>query len=61
MGEDTLRDMCDVRHISGERIRMGKKDVIWFPYTESTYTWAKRVMRALFSGGSVLRRISELL
>lgn len=61
LGEDSLRDMCDVRHISTDRIKMGAKDPLWFPYTESSYSWFKRGMRALFSGGSILRRIGELL
>ncbi len=61
LGEESLRDMCDVRHISADRIKMGQRDPLWFPYTESTYSWFRRGMRALFSGGSVLRRIGELL
>jgi succinate-semialdehyde dehydrogenase/glutarate-semialdehyde dehydrogenase len=61
LGEESLRDMCDVRHISTDRIKMGSRDPLWFPYTESSYSWFKRGLRALFSGGSILRRIGELL
>jgi succinate-semialdehyde dehydrogenase/glutarate-semialdehyde dehydrogenase len=61
MGDDSLREMCDVRHISADRIKMGGKDPLWFPYTEGSYSWFKRGLRALFSGGSVIRRIGELL
>jgi acyl-CoA reductase-like NAD-dependent aldehyde dehydrogenase len=60
MGEDSLRDMCDVRHVSVDRIKMGTKDPLWFPYTEASYSWFKRGMRALYSSGSLLRRIGNL-
>jgi acyl-CoA reductase-like NAD-dependent aldehyde dehydrogenase len=61
MGEDALREMCNVKHISEDRIKLGSKNPLWFPFTESSYSWFKRGMRALYSSGSVLRRIGELL
>lgn len=60
MSEDALREMCDVRHVSVDRIKLGTKDPLWFPYTESSYSWFKRGMRALYSSGSLLRRLGEL-
>lgn len=61
MGEDSLREMCDMRHISADRIRMPGKDPLWFPYTEASYGWFKKGLRAMFSGGGLLRRIGEML
>lgn len=60
MGEDSLRDMCDVQHISADRLKVPGKDPLWFPYTEGSYQWFRRGLRVLFSGGSILRRIGEL-
>jgi succinate-semialdehyde dehydrogenase/glutarate-semialdehyde dehydrogenase len=60
MGEDSLRDMCDMQHISADRIKMPGKDPLWYPYTESSYQWFRRGLRALYSGGGLLRRIGEL-
>jgi acyl-CoA reductase-like NAD-dependent aldehyde dehydrogenase len=59
MGEDSLREMCNVKHISVDRIAM-QREPIWFPYTAGTYPWFRRGLRALFSGGGVLQKISEL-
>ena len=59
MGDDSLREMCDVRHISVDRVHMAK-DPMWFPYTDKGYTWFKRGLKAMFSGGGVIKRISEL-
>ncbi|WP_437617750.1 aldehyde dehydrogenase family protein [Sorangium sp. So ce1151] len=60
MGEDGLRQMCDVKHINADRVALGSKDPTWFPYTEASYGWFKKGMRALYSSGSFLRRIGEL-
>jgi succinate-semialdehyde dehydrogenase/glutarate-semialdehyde dehydrogenase len=60
MGEESLRDMCNVKHISLDRIAT-QKDPLWFPYTAGSYTWFRRGLRALFSGGGLMQRISEIL
>ena len=60
MGDDSLREMCDVRHVSVDRVRTSS-DPFWFPYTEKSYGWFKKGMRAMFSGGGVLKKISDLL
>jgi len=59
MGDDALREMCDVRHISVDRVHMAR-DPMWFPYTDKSYAWFKRGLRAMFSSGGVIKRISEL-
>jgi succinate-semialdehyde dehydrogenase/glutarate-semialdehyde dehydrogenase len=59
MGDESLRDMCDVRHVSVDRVKMGG-DALWFPYSDASYGWLKKGMRALFSSGGVLKRIGEM-
>jgi len=61
MGEEGLREMCNVKHISVERLAMGSKDPLQFPYTAQSYGWFRKGMRALFSGGGLLQRIGEIL
>ncbi|MFO0762859.1 MAG: aldehyde dehydrogenase family protein [Byssovorax sp.] len=53
MGDDALREMCDVKHISVDRVST-ENDPLWFPYTEKSYAWFKKGLRAMFGGGSVL-------
>ena len=60
MGDDALREMCDARHISVDRVAMGAKDPVWFPYTETSYGWFKKGLRVMFGGGGLMKRISEL-
>jgi len=60
MGDDSLREMCNVKHISVDRLKMGERDPLWFPYTEKSYGYFRKGIKALFGGGSVLRRISEM-
>jgi succinate-semialdehyde dehydrogenase/glutarate-semialdehyde dehydrogenase len=59
MGDESLREMCDVRHISVDRVALGSKDPLWFPYTDKAYEWFRRGMRAMFSSGSIFQRIGE--
>ena len=60
-GEDALRDLAEVRHVSFDRIRPPASDPIWFPYSKKTYQWALRGLRAMFSGRGLLQRIGELI
>lgn len=61
LGKDALRDLAEVRHINYDRIRSMSRDPIWYPYTAKSYQWFTRGLRAMFSGGGVVQRISELL
>jgi acyl-CoA reductase-like NAD-dependent aldehyde dehydrogenase len=61
MGEESLREMCQVKHISVDRVAMGSKDPLWYPYTAKSYGWFRKGLRALFSGGGLLQRIGEIL
>jgi acyl-CoA reductase-like NAD-dependent aldehyde dehydrogenase len=59
-GEDELREMCDQRHVNVDRFAMSV-DPSAFPYTAKTFHWFQRGVRALFGGGGIVRKISELL
>ncbi|WP_232379985.1 aldehyde dehydrogenase family protein [Polyangium fumosum] len=61
MGEEGLREMCNIKHVSVERVGMGSKDPLWYPYTAQSYGWFRKGLRALFSGGGLLQRIGEIL
>ena len=50
VGDDALREMCDVRHVSVDRVHMAK-DPLWYPYTDKAYAWYRKGLRAMFSGG----------
>jgi succinate-semialdehyde dehydrogenase/glutarate-semialdehyde dehydrogenase len=60
MGDDALREMCDQRHISVDRMAMGQKDPLWFPYTEQSYGWFRKGLSLLFDGGGIAKKISDL-
>jgi succinate-semialdehyde dehydrogenase/glutarate-semialdehyde dehydrogenase len=60
MGDDSLREMCNTKHISEERIPMGQKDPLQFPYTEKGYGFFKKGLRLMFGGGSIAKRIGDL-
>jgi len=36
------------------------RDPLWFPYTEKSYTWFKKGLKAVFGGGGLIKRISEI-
>ncbi len=60
MGEEGLRSMCHVRHICLDRVKLPPKSPIGFPYTESTYRWFQKGVRALFRSGGVIKKLSHL-
>jgi acyl-CoA reductase-like NAD-dependent aldehyde dehydrogenase len=59
MGEEALREMCNVKHISVDRVA-SKGDPLWFPYTEKGYNWFKKGLRVMFGGGGLMKKISEI-
>ena len=59
-GDEALRDMCDARHVFTSRVPEPAGDPLWFPYSSKAYRWQMRMMRALFSRGSIAKRISKL-
>jgi len=60
-GEDALRDMCEVRHLSFDRVRPPSRDPIWFPYSNKAYQWTLKGVKALFGGRGVVARLGKLL
>lgn len=60
-GEDALRDMAEVRHVNYDRIKPVSRDPLWYPYTAKSFRWMVRGLRAMFSGGGIVQRLSELL
>ena len=59
-GDDALRDMAEKRHVNYDRFAAPARDPFWFPYTEKSYGWMRKGVRALFAGGGIVQRISEL-
>ncbi|MBK8256161.1 MAG: aldehyde dehydrogenase family protein [Polyangiaceae bacterium] len=60
MSDESLREMCDVRHVNVEKLSM-PSDPFWFPYNEKSYTMFRKGLKALFGGGSLLDRLKGLL
>ncbi|MSP25090.1 MAG: aldehyde dehydrogenase family protein [Myxococcales bacterium] len=60
MGEEGLRAMCHVRHLCLDRVKLPAKSPIGFPYTETTYRWFQKGIRAMFRSGGVIKRLSQL-
>jgi acyl-CoA reductase-like NAD-dependent aldehyde dehydrogenase len=59
-GDDALRDMADARHVFSGRVPEPSNDPLWFPYSTKAYRWQMRVLRALFSRGSIVKRLGKL-
>jgi succinate-semialdehyde dehydrogenase/glutarate-semialdehyde dehydrogenase len=60
-GDDALRDMAERRHVNEGRLpMMPARDPLWYPYEAAGYRWLLRGARALFGGGSVMKKLTEL-
>lgn len=59
MSDESLREMCDVRHVNEERMAT-PADPFWFPYTEKSYNLFRKGLGLMFGGGSVVDRIRNL-
>ena len=60
MGDDSLREMCDVRHISVDPRARRRTSPLWFPYTEKRLSMVRKAMKVLFGGGSLVKKIGQL-
>jgi acyl-CoA reductase-like NAD-dependent aldehyde dehydrogenase len=60
-GDDALRELAEARHVLASRVPEPSRDPIWFPYSSKAYRWQLRIMRALYSRGSVFKRFGKLL
>jgi succinate-semialdehyde dehydrogenase/glutarate-semialdehyde dehydrogenase len=59
-GDESLREMCDVRHVNVDRIATSD-DPLWFPYTERGLNLARKATRLVLGGGSFLKKLSQIL
>jgi acyl-CoA reductase-like NAD-dependent aldehyde dehydrogenase len=59
-GIEGLREMCNRKHVSFDRVAMPARDPYWYPYTAKSFHWLQRGVKLLFGGGSLARRIGEL-
>ena len=61
LGHESLRDMCNVRHVNVERFSMGSDNPLWFPYSAKALTIARKATTLFFGGGGLLKKLSNLL
>jgi succinate-semialdehyde dehydrogenase/glutarate-semialdehyde dehydrogenase len=59
-GEEGLREMCEIRHVNYDRIPVGSRDPLWFPYGETTYKATLKGLRLLFRRGNPVKKILDL-
>ncbi|MBI2395146.1 MAG: aldehyde dehydrogenase family protein [Deltaproteobacteria bacterium] len=60
-GDDALRDMCQARHVNVDRFGSLEREPFWHPYDATTYKVILKATRALFGGGGLVQKLSELL
>jgi succinate-semialdehyde dehydrogenase/glutarate-semialdehyde dehydrogenase len=60
-GEDALRDMAETRAVQIGWTPEPSKEPLWFPYSSKAYRWQMRILRALYSRGSIVKRLGKLL
>jgi acyl-CoA reductase-like NAD-dependent aldehyde dehydrogenase len=59
LGEDALREMCNVRHVNVDRIGLGNNNPMWFPYTDVGLSRLRKAFGLLLGGGGLLSRVSK--
>lgn len=59
-GDEGLRAMCDVRHVSYDRFPLGPRDPLWFPYSEAARQTVAKGLRVLYRRGSAVRKLLDL-
>jgi acyl-CoA reductase-like NAD-dependent aldehyde dehydrogenase len=59
MGDDSLREMCDVRHVLLDR--GVPSPPVDFPYTDKGLAIARKIVRVVLGGGSVWKKLSSVL
>ncbi|NUP05850.1 MAG: aldehyde dehydrogenase family protein [Polyangiaceae bacterium] len=61
MGDDSLREMCDVRHVNVERVGIGSDNPMWFPYSDKGLSLARKATKLLFGGGGLLKKLANIV
>jgi succinate-semialdehyde dehydrogenase/glutarate-semialdehyde dehydrogenase len=56
-GEEGLRSMCHIKHVSVNRAPLPTRSPFWFPYTEATLRQAKKGLKLLYGGKALLGRL----
>ena len=59
-GDEGLRQMCELRQVNYGVLELSREP-LWFPYGEAKYSATSKAARLLFSGGSAMRRVLDLL
>jgi acyl-CoA reductase-like NAD-dependent aldehyde dehydrogenase len=59
LGDDSLREMCDAKHISVDRVAL-EREPYWFPYDQRTLGLLRRASRLLFGGGGLASKLGSL-
>ncbi len=59
-GDQSLRDLCNPKYVTFDRVSPPTRDPLWFPYTAKGYAWMQRGVRLLFGGGTLAKRIGDL-
>jgi succinate-semialdehyde dehydrogenase/glutarate-semialdehyde dehydrogenase len=58
--DESLRGMCQLRHVNYDRLPHPARMPYWFPYTARSYQAMRSVTKALFSRHGLLGRIADL-
>ncbi|MEC9390598.1 MAG: aldehyde dehydrogenase family protein [Myxococcota bacterium] len=59
-GDDSLRHMCQQRHVNYGRVNLLKNEPLWYPYTAKRQTWIRRLLSFLLGTG-IRNRIRWLM
>ncbi len=59
-GEEGLLSKCEVRHVNYDRVAIGSREPLWYPYGEKSYKAALKGMRLLFRRGNPIRKVLDL-
>ena len=50
-GDESMRHMCQQRHVNYARIEVLNNDPLWYPYTPTRFRWIKRLLSFAFASG----------
>jgi acyl-CoA reductase-like NAD-dependent aldehyde dehydrogenase len=59
-GAEALREMCQRKHLSFDRVPPPPRDPFWYPYTAKSFHWLQRGTRLLLGGGTLAKRLGQL-
>lgn len=60
-GPEGLRSFCHVKHVNVDRFGTMDREPTWYPFTAGAYHGFQKAVRALFGGGSIAKRLGELI